>query len=146
MLSSYARFLLLISLVALPITSFSDSHYQSQKVVYHMNYHDEGRISETMTNISNHLQSLPEDQIDIKVVVHGKAIEYFVDAKDNQAKQITLDSLRLRDVQFIICGNTLQGYQITKDDLYEVEDEDVVQAGLPEIVHLQQQGYIYVRP
>lgn len=111
-----------------------------------MNYHDEGRISETMTNISNHLQSLPEDQIDIKVVVHGKAIEYFVDAKDNQVKQITLDSLRLRDVQFIICGNTLQGYQITKDDLYEVEDEDVVQAGLPEIVHLQQQGYIYVRP
>ena len=146
MLSSFARFLLLASLATLPLQSFADSHYQPQKVVYHMNYNDEGRISETMTNISNHLQSLPDDQIDIKVVVHGKAIEYFIDAKDNQAKQITLDSLRLRDVQFIICGNTLQGYHITKDDLYEVEAGDVVQAGLPEIVHLQQQGYIYVRP
>ena len=111
-----------------------------------MNYDSESRIAETMTNISNHLQAVGEDHIDIKVVVHGKAIEYFMAATDDEAKQITLDSLRLRDVQFIICGNTLDGYKITRKDLYDVEEEDVVQAGLPTIIDLQQKGYLYVRP
>jgi intracellular sulfur oxidation DsrE/DsrF family protein len=138
--------ILTASLLLLSLNSFSDSLYSDQKVVYHMNYHDESRIAETMTNISNHLQSLGEGHIDIKVVVHGKAIEYFMDAVEDQEKQITIDSLRLRDVQFIMCGNTLDGYKITREDLYEVEEEDVVQAGLPTIIDLQQKGYIYVRP
>jgi len=30
--------------------------------------------------------------------------------------------------------------------LYDVAEEDVVMAGLPAIVALQQQGYIYLRP
>lgn len=138
--------LLLIASLLLSPLSLSSSFYNDQKVVYHMNYHDESRIAETMTNISNHLQSLGEGHIDIKVVVHGKAIEYFIDALKSQEKQITIDSLRLRDVRFIMCGNTLDGYNITREDLYEVEEEDVVQAGLPTIVDLQQKGYIYVRP
>lgn len=120
--------------------------YEPQQVVYHINYGDQGRISEAMNNMANHIQALGEANVDIKAVIHGKAIEYFIDANSDQAKQITLDSLRLSDVQFIICGNTLDGYKITHSDLYEVEEEDVVKAGLPEIVHLQQQGYIYVRP
>lgn len=111
-----------------------------------MNYAEQSRISDTLTNISNHLQALGDSRIDIKVVVHGAAIEYFVAAKTDEGKQVTLDALRLRDVQFIICGNTLDGYNLTRAALYEVEPEDVVQAGLPEIVSLQQQGYIYVRP
>ncbi len=82
----------------------------------------------------------------MKAVVHGSAIEYFMAAKDDTDKQITLDTLRLSGVHFIICGNTLDGYHIGRDDLYEVEAEDVVQAGLPEIVRLQQQGFSYVKP
>lgn len=138
--------LLLTTSLLLSSMSYSDTQYSDQKVVYHMNYSDESRITETMTNISNHLQALGEGHIDIKVVVHGKAIEYFMDAVKDQSKQITLDSLRLRDVQFIICGNTLDGYKITREDLYDVEEGDVVQSGLPTIVDLQQKGYSYVRP
>lgn len=121
-------------------------NYQEQKVVYHMNYGDTHRIAETMVNISNHLGEVGEGRIDIKVVVHGKAIEYFIAAAEDEGKQITLDSLRLRDVQFIICGNSLDGYKVTHEELYEVEEDDVVQAGLPTIIDLQQKGYIYVRP
>lgn len=133
--------LLLPLLIAVP-----GHAYEPQKVVYHMNYAEQSRISDTLTNISNHLQALGDGRIDIKVVVHGAAIEYFIAAKNDEGKQVTLDALRLRDVQFIICGNTLDGYNLTRSALYDVEAEDVVQAGLPEIVSLQQQGYIYVRP
>ena len=143
---TYMRSICLLFLLTISSLIHAVQQYSDQKVVYHMNYDDESRIAETMTNISNHLQAVGEDKIDIKVVVHGKAIEYFMAATDDEAKQITLDSLRLRDVQFIICGNTLDGYKITRKDLYDVEEEDVVQAGLPTIIDLQQKGYLYVRP
>lgn len=120
--------------------------YTPQKVVYHMNYHEQERISATFANITNHLEALGEDNIDIKVMIHGKAVEYLMSAAEDEAKQIALDSLRLSGVQLLVCGNTLNGYKITREDLYEVEEEDMVQAGLPAIVYLQQQGYIYVRP
>lgn len=120
--------------------------YEDQKVVYHMNYDDNSRIEETFTNISNHLGELGDEHVDIKVVVHGGAIKYFMEAIEDQGKQMTLDSLRMRDVQFLICRNTLDGYRITREDLYEVEAEDMVQAGLPTIIDLQQRGYFYVRP
>ncbi|MGB0468316.1 MAG: DsrE family protein [Pontibacterium sp.] len=111
-----------------------------------MNYGDTHRIEETMVNISNHLNELGEDHVDIKVVVHGKAIEYFMNAVNDEAKQMTLDSLRLNNVQFLICGNTLNGYKTSASGLYDVEEEDVVKAGLPAIIDLQQRGYFYVRP
>ena len=67
-------------------------------------------------------------------------------AMEDEQLQINLDSARLNGVEFIICGNTLTGYQISYEDLYDVSASDVVTAGLPEIVKLQQQGFYYVRP
>jgi len=79
-------------------------------------------------------------------MVHGPALEYFIAASNDQDKQMVLDSLRFQDVQFLICKNTLVSYQLKREDLYEVEKKDLVQAGLPAIVALQQAGYIYLRP
>lgn len=138
--------LLLTFLLLTTAFNCSAEQYPFQKVVYHVNYHDESRINETLVNVSNHLEALGDDNIDIKVMVHGKAIEFLMEAVEDDGKQIQLDALRLRGVQFLVCGNTLNGYNITYEDLYEVETEDVVQAGLPAIVDLQQKGYIYVRP
>ena len=126
--------------------AFSAEQYQDQKVVYHINYDDPQRIAATFSNIANHINQLGEEHVSIKAVVHGPAIKYFLDATDDEAKQTSLDSLRLNDVHFIICGNSLDGFKVNYDDLYDVEETDVVQAGLPEIIHLQQQGYFYVRP
>lgn len=126
--------------------NISAENYPPQKVLYHINYDDPKRISATFTNITNHINELGEDNVDIKAVVHGPAIRYFLDASTDEGKQTTIDSLRLNDVQFVVCGNSLDGFKVTREDLYEVEEADVVKAGLPEIVRLQQQGYIYVRP
>ena len=115
-------------------------------MVYHVNYGDVSRIHATFGNISNHIVAVGEDNLDLKVMIHGAALEYFIDANDNDDKQMMLDSLRFQNVQLLICGNTLNGYHRTIDDLYDVAEEDVVQAGIPGIIALQQQGYFYVRP
>ncbi len=139
------RFLLPLILLLSSTLSFA-SDYPPQKVVYHINYGDTSRFLHTLTNMANHIEAVGEDKIDIKAVVHGESIELFMNATEDQELAIAIDSARFNGVQFIICGNSLSGYQITSDDLYDVNPEDVVQAGLPEIVRLQQQGYIYVRP
>lgn len=137
----------LISLLFLLYTSVGlASDYEPQKVIYHINYADMTRFGHTLSNMANHINAVGESNIDLKAMVHGEAVEIFMQAKEDNELQISLDSARLNGVQFLICGNTLTGYQITYEDLYDVVEEDVVMAGLPEIVKLQQQGYIYVRP
>ena len=135
---------LILIFLALEVVGGQD--YSPQKVVYHLNYGEMSRINATFNNITNHLDALGEDAIDLKVVVHGGALEYFIESKNDVDKQMALDSLRFQNVQFLICGNTLLAYQVKRQDLYEVAEEDMVQAGLPTIVALQQAGYIYVRP
>lgn len=137
----------LISLILALHTSFAlAADYEPQKVVYHINYKEMSRFHHTLANMANHIAALGEDNIELKAVVHGEAIEIFMQAADDEELQITLDAARFNGVEFIICGNSLTGYQITYEDLYDVSAEDVVQAGLPEIVKLQQEGYFYVRP
>lgn len=138
--------LLMAFLFSMAASLSSAQEYNPQKVVYHINYGDKSRFHHTLTNMANHIEAIGEDRIDLKAVVHGEAIELFMDAVDDPELAIAIDAARFNGVQFIICGNSLSGYQITESDLYEVDSEDVVQAGLPEIVHLQQQGYFYVRP
>lgn len=137
---------LLLTLTLAAGLAHAEPAYPPQQVVYHINYDDSSRLAATFANISNHLQAVGEDNIDLRAVVHGKAVEYFIAARHDNDKQVTLDSLRLAGARFIICGNTLDGYGISREALYEVAEEDVVQAGLPEIVRLQQQGFSYVRP
>ena len=133
-------------LIFLALEVVGGQNYSPQKVVYHINYGEMSRINATFNNITNHLDALGEDAIDLKVVVHGGALEYFIESKNDVDKQMALDSLRFQNVQFLICGNTLLAYQVKRQDRYEVAEEDMVQAGLPTIVALQQAGYIYVRP
>lgn len=137
----------LISLVlATQITFAFADDYGTQKVVYHINYKDMSRFTHTLTNMANHIAAVGDGNIELKAMVHGEAIEIFMQAMENEELQINLDSARLNGVEFIICGNTLTGYQIGYEDLYDVSESEVVTAGLPEIVKLQQQGYYYVRP
>lgn len=137
----------LISLIFALSTSFTVAdEYAPQKVVYHINYKDMSRFHHTLANMANHISAVGEDQIELKAMIHGEAIEIFMQAAEDEELQISLDAARFNGVEFIICGNSLSGYQISHEDLYDVTAEDVVQAGLPEIVRLQQQGYFYVRP
>ena len=135
--------LIISCLAALPSWA---QNYEPQKVIYHVNYGEISHINATFSNITNHIEAVGEEAISLKVMVHGPALEYFIAASNDQDKQMVLDSLRFQDVQFLICKNTLVSYQLKREDLYEVEKKDLVQAGLPAIVALQQAGYIYLRP
>ena len=111
---------LILIFLALEVVGGQD--YSPQKVVYHINYGEMSRINATFNNITNHLDALGEDAIDLKVVVHGGALEYFIESKNDVDKQMALDRLRFQNVQFLIYGNTLLAYPVKRQDFYEVAE------------------------
>jgi intracellular sulfur oxidation DsrE/DsrF family protein len=126
------------------------SRYGKQKVVYHINY-DGGAESKAykgaMRNIQNHINAVGAENMDIKVVLHGNGLALLMTAKEDDALQTTIASLKGQDVSFHVCNNTLKGRKISySDDLYDTWEEDIVPSGVAELSRLQQMGYTYIKP
>lgn len=138
----------LASLLALTSTQTlaADNKYSEQKVIYHVNYDDIKRQGGALRNIQNHINGVGADRVDIKVVMHGNGIELLRHAKTNQALQASVDNLKAQGVDFNVCANTLKGKKIALNELHDAKQSDIVPSGVAELAHLQQQGYVYLRP
>ena len=61
--------------------------------------------------------------------------------------QATIDGLKDQGVAFKVCANTLKGRKVNReDDLYMVEQVDIVPSGVAELAILQGQGFSYIKP
>ncbi len=70
-----------------------------------------------------------------------------MEAKNNDALQTSIASLKGQNVNFFVCNNTLKGRKISySDDLYDTWEEDIIPSGVAELSYLQQQGYTYIKP
>jgi len=127
-----------------------ESRYGKQKVVYHINY-DGGAESKAyrgaMRNIQNHINAVGAENMEIKVVLHGNGLGLLKSAKDNDALQTAVASLKSQSVGFQVCNNTLKGRKISySEDLYDVWEDDIIPSGVAELSRLQQMGYTYIKP
>ena len=124
--------------------------YGKQKVVYHINY-DGGPESKkykgAMRNIQNHINAVGAENMDIKVVLHGNGLGVLMSAKQDDALQTAVASLKGQAVSFHVCNNTLNGRKISyENDLYDTWEDDIVPSGVAELSRLQQMGYTYIKP
>jgi intracellular sulfur oxidation DsrE/DsrF family protein len=128
----------------------ADSRYGKQKVVYHINYNggeDDKLYRGAMRNIQNHINAVGAENLDIKVVVHGNGVNLLKSAVDDQQLQSQVVNLKIQNVSFQVCNNTLVGRKIDyENELFEVFDDMIVPSGVAELSHLQQQGYTYIKP
>ena len=123
--------------------------YGKQKVVYHINYDGEGETSyrSAMGNIQNHINAVGAENMEIAVVMHGDGLGLLMSAKEDDALQTRIASLKGQGVKFDVCNNTLTGREISwEDDLYDVWEEDIVPSGVAELSRLQGMGYTYIKP
>ena len=123
--------------------------YGPQKVVYHFNQSggptgDGYRAA--LSNIENHLAAVGDDDIDLRVVMHGSGIELLQHAAGNLQLQGRVVDLKNRGVRFLVCNNTLTAREIDPDTLFDVYDDDVVPSGVAELGKLQAEGFAYIRP
>ena len=119
--------------------------YYRQKVVYHFNNLDSAYLG--LRNIDNHLNAVGDKDVEIIAVAHAGGAYMLVDgAQDKKGRTFNSYIAKLSDrgVKFQICANTIRNKKIPKDkiNLHAM----TVPSGAAQIVHLQQEGYIYVKP
>jgi intracellular sulfur oxidation DsrE/DsrF family protein len=130
---------------------------EKQKVVYHVNYYGAKKEAGALRNIQNHINAVGAENLDIKVVLHGNGLAVLLDPdslKKSKMKEANGDdnmtarvaSLKEQGIEFQVCANTLKGRKVTLDDLYDVDEGDVVPSGVAQLAILQSQGYAYIKP
>ena len=121
--------------------------YGKQKVVYHINYDNPKLQKAALRNIQNHINAVGKENLDLRVVMHGKGYTLLKTANDDLDVQSKVVNLKKQGVKMQVCNNTLRGKKINyKNDLFDVEKGDIVPSGVAEIAHLQAKGFSYVKP
>lgn len=125
--------------------------YNKQKVVYHVN--NIHTATGALRNAKNHLNAVGDKDIEMIVVTHSSGAFAMVDGsmgkKNPKTGKVynfkdTIASLANRGVKFQICANTIRGKKINKNLINE--NAEVIPSGVAHVAHLQQQGYLYVKP
>jgi intracellular sulfur oxidation DsrE/DsrF family protein len=120
------------------------------RVVYHLNgpggaAHADWRAA--MLYMRNHVETVGQDAIDLRVVLHDRGVGLLSVAVDHVGVQMDVLDLRARGVSFLVCGITLRGMGISaEDDLFEVWEDEIVPSGVAEIARLQTEGFAYIKP
>ena len=151
--------LLLMSICTLVAgAAVAEESYAKQKVVYHINYDDPKSQDGALRNIQNHINAGGAGNLELKVVMHGDGLSLlltpdhvantklkFGNANDDMQTKIT--GLKNQGVSFQVCANTLKGKKINyEEDLFDVDDADIVPSGVAEVAKLQGMGYSYIKP
>ena len=125
----------------------AETGYGEQKVVYHVNYDDPKKQMGALRNIQNHINAVGKENLDLRVVMHGNGLSLLMRANEDANVESRVINLKDQGIGFKVCANTLRGKKISyEDDLFDVDEEDIVPSGVAEIAHLQAEGYSYVKP
>jgi intracellular sulfur oxidation DsrE/DsrF family protein len=158
MKSKIALTLLICTSLLIGGIAVAGDRYGKQKVVYHINYDDPKTQAGALRNIQNHINAVGEEDLDLKVVMHGKGLSLLLtpDQLENtklklgnatDAMQTKITGLKNQGVGFEVCANTLKGKKINyEDDLFDVDEADIVPSGVAEVAKLQAMGYSYIKP
>lgn len=130
---------------------------EKQKVVYHINGGEAEQQYAALGNVINHINAVGQENIDVKVVMHGDGLSLLLFPEDRElTKMKTANAdermqgrvtvLKQRGVEFQVCANTLEARGIKMEHLYDARESDVVPSGVAQLSTLQMQGYTYIKP
>jgi intracellular sulfur oxidation DsrE/DsrF family protein len=117
----------------------ADAASERNRVVFQVNDDDARKWNTVLANINNVQEEL--GKVDVAVVVIGPAL--------GMLKADALTANKVQDamaagVRFVACGNSMTAQKLAKDDM--IDGIAYAKAGYVEIMRLQQQGWIYIRP
>jgi intracellular sulfur oxidation DsrE/DsrF family protein len=150
--------IILIGLLLQPLTAHAQEQSQSEsvdelkfpgeetknKVVYHFNKGGEDYQLAVLNTVRATLQNYGDD---VKIVVSAMGPGIHILLKEPgvpviKAVQDQVASLAFYGVEFHACGNTLK--TLHKDEKDVKDFASVVEAGVADLMELQQQGYAYI--
>lgn len=133
---------LAFSLLGLSTTSMAQNPAASpvHKVVIQLNSADTAAWGGVIGNIKN-LSKIWPVNLNIEVVVHGRALDFLVAAKSHLVTEV--EQLSKKGIVFNACENTMGKYGITKQML--IPSVFTVPSGVGEVILKQEQGWSYLR-
>jgi len=109
------------------------------RIVFQVTEEDSRKWNTILANVNNVQEEL--GQVEIAVVAIGPGL--------GMLKADALTANRVQDamaagVRFVACGNSMHAQGLTKDDM--IDGIAYAKAGYVEVMRLQQQGWVYIRP
>ena len=132
--------LLIIGSISSKGLSQSADQKEVHKVVLQLNSSDTSVWSSTLGNIKN-IQKALQGQVQIDIVVHGKALDLLVKDHTHLAKEVL--SMENEMTHFKACENTMRKHGITKEML--LDKIGTVPSGVVEVILKQESGWSYLR-
>ena len=120
----------------------------AQRVVYHVTSENgpEGRNwRPILGNMENHLDAVGDGKLALVAVLNAGGLGLLRQAAQDAAMQQRIAALKRRGVRFLVCRNSLRAMELKPSDLFDVQDADLVPAGVVELVRWQQSGFAYLR-
>jgi intracellular sulfur oxidation DsrE/DsrF family protein len=112
----------------------------THQIIIQLNTADTSAWSSTIGNIKN-IQKIWPNNLQIEVVVHGKAIDFLVKDKTHLAKDI--EALTKDGIQFSACENTMRKHGLDKSSILSFAQ--TVPSGVVEVISKQEQGWSYLK-
>ena len=112
------------------------------RAVFDVSVEGDPRWEGIVRNIENVRSSLGEKNVEIEVVVYGKALPFL--QKTNAAQEEKLRTLALSGVHFVACENSMKRMKVTREELFPFIH--TVDSGVAELVRKQQGGWSYLKP
>lgn len=125
--------------------------YDKQKVVYQVN--DIAMAADALADVERHLNALGDGNAEIIVVAHRSGAYMLADGAMNRKQKKaagtkgfndTISALANRGVKFQIGAFTIRADKIDKNLINE--HAEIVPSGIAHVAHLQQKGYLYIKP
>jgi intracellular sulfur oxidation DsrE/DsrF family protein len=122
---------------------------EPRNIVMHVNFADPERLNLVLNNVENILDHYREREntVTIRVVCHGPGLRLLRNDTSPVRERILQMTDDPQHLAFYACSNTVA--RITKAEGQAPEliaAAILVPAGLPEIIELQRQGWIYLKP
>jgi intracellular sulfur oxidation DsrE/DsrF family protein len=120
-----------------------------RNIVMHVNFADPERLNLVLNNVENILDHYTErnNTIAIRVVCHGPGLHMLRSDTSPVKERIQQMTGTPERLAFYACSNTVGRMSKAEGKAPElIEAVALVPAGLPEIIELQRQGWIYLKP
>jgi intracellular sulfur oxidation DsrE/DsrF family protein len=136
-------FLVLLSCVLFNqgYSQINEKQAKVHNIVIQLNSADTATWTSIVGNIKN-IQKVWPNNLNIEVVVHGKALDFLIKDKTYHASDIQL--LASQGVQFSACQNTMRKHNVTAEML--IKEAGTVPSGVAEVILKQEAGWSYLKP
>ncbi len=136
------RYQLLYENVLIPASSTHTQQHDGAKEIFKavMQYNVAGREEELLAQLDQMTQQFAIQEMDVVVIAHGDGIVLATTPKYSERIQM----LSKHNIRFRACAVTMNSRNIPVSDL--LPEITTIPCALTQIVHLQRQGYVYIRP